>query len=316
MLTLKSFQHAFPNIAAQIVDKGSAPEGKDTLYRTMINPEWWKNAVTPIFNLTKADIKDLGSDLKDGSSKILFLTVNGTGGTREAAIQNTHDISQFIRQAAAYLALESLLRDQQSELMVSQAVIDGKINSTLVELEYYNKRLKDLEFLAKRFPGEARTNAQVVNPNDSAAKYLSISAQIIAANTDINKGMEDLDRLRDSRQRLKILKEWLAQAQPIFTKSYNGLEINDDLIDLEEKLRADASLGNPKLLIFFDSMRNILLVNEARFKFGLPESHTMSAKKIGMTKAIGAGLAGAIFLMLLVLVGQRMLLSIKGESIK
>lgn len=316
VLSLKSLQQTLPNLAAQMLEKGRAPEGEESLYRAMSNPDWWKISVTPIYKFTKADIKDLGVDMREGSNEILFLIINGAGSSKEAAIQNAQRISKFIHQGGAFLTLEGMIRSQQAQLLRAQSDIDGKINSTLVELEYQQARLKSLEALSKRFPGEVRTSSQVVDPKDSGAKYLPISTQIIAINTDINSNTENIERLRDRKIQLESLRDWLAQAQPLVAQSFDGLELNQALLALEEKQRASLTQVDPKSLVFLDSVRSSLLSNEALFKFGLVESPTIPAKKSGMIKSTAAGLAGVFFMMLLVLVGQRVLQNVKGDSAK
>lgn len=313
VLSIRTLQQTLPNLASQIMEKGEVPEGKEGLYRSMSNPDWWKKAITPVYSLTKADIKDLGAEMKDASNSILFVEVNGAASSREAAIQNARDTSQFIHQGGAYFELEGFIRGQQAALMSAQSEIDGKINSNLIELGYKQTRLKSLESLAKRFPGETRTN-QVVDAKDSGAKYLPINIQIIAINTDINNSLEDLDRLHDRKLQLAAQREWLAQAQPILTQGYNGLKINQDLLALEAKQRSAIRETDPKSLAFLDSVRNTLVANEAKFKWGLIESSTISAKKTGMIKSTAGGLAAVFFLMLILLVGQKVWLSIKGGA--
>ena len=316
VLTIKSLQQTLPNLAAEIVEKDKAPQDQLALFKAMSSPEWWKKAITPVFSLTKADIKDLGTEMEKGSNAILYLVVNGVASSKGAAIQNARNISQFIRSGGIYLALKAMLASQQSDLLTGEADINGKINASLVELEYQQGRLKNLEALARRFPNESRSSAQVVDPKDSGAKYLPISTQIIAINTDINNISESLTRLKDRQVQLGGLKRWLEGAAPIFNSTYDGLQINQELLSLESKLRSEIKIDDPKAFAFTDSLRNTLLANETRFKFGLVEANTITAKKTGMIKSTAGGLAAAFFLMLMVLLGQRVWMSVKSGSAK
>lgn len=301
VLSLRSLQQSLPNLAAEILERGSVPEGKEVLFSTMSNPDWWKKALTPVFSLTKSDIKELGADLKEGSNTLIFLKVSAAAKSQDGAIQNIRDITNFVRQGAAFLAIESLIRSQRAALISSEADIDGKINSAQVELTYQQVRLKNLEALAKRFPGEVRANPQVVDPKDSGAKYMPISTQIIAVNTDINNATENLERLRDNALRLIVLRKWLANAEPMVAGAgYDGLKLNEALLGLEERQRADVG-NDPKSLAYLYQVRNALLENELRFKLGLLDSGPISVKKPGMIKAVVGGSVGALFLMLLAL---------------
>jgi hypothetical protein len=316
VLTLKSLQQTLPNLAVEIVEKDQAPQDQLALYKAMSSPEWWKKAITPIFSLTKADMKDLGAEMEKGSNSILYIVVNGVSSSKDTAIQDARNTSQFIRSGGIYLALKTMLASQHSELLTGEAEIKGKINASLVELEYQQGRMKNLEVLARRFPNESRSGSQVVDPKDSGAKYLPISTQIIATNTDINNISESLTRLRNRQTQLGDLKRWLEGATPIFNASYDGLKINQELLSLESKLRSDIKIDDPKAFALTDSLRNALLANETRFKFGLVEANTITANKTGMIKFTAGGLAAAFFLMLMVLLGQRILGNIKSGGAK
>jgi hypothetical protein len=315
ILMLKSLQQTLPNLAAEIVEKDMVPRDQLAIYKAMSSPEWWNKAITPVFSLTKADIRELGSEIEKGSNTILYLLVDGVSSTKGAAVQNARNTSQFIRSGGTYLALKQMLASQQSELLTGQTEINGKINASLVELEYQQGRLKNLEVLARRFPNESRSSAQVIDPKDSGAKYLPISTQIIAINTDINIISESLTRLRDRQVQLGGLKRWLEGATPIFDSTYDGLQMNQELLALESKLRSEIKINDPKAFAFTDSLRNTLLANETRFKFGLIEASTISVKKTGMIISVVGGLAATLFLMLIMLLGQRVWCNVKNSGI-
>jgi hypothetical protein len=243
------------------------------------------------------------------------LVVDGVALSKDGAIQDARNISLFFRQGGAYLAIKSYLESQQAELLIAESDISSKINSTLVELEYQRGRLLSLEALAKRFPADSRVTSQVVDPKDSGAKYLPLSTQIIAINTDINNNTEALTRLRDRQAQVSTLRLWLDQALPIFASSYKGLQINQELLTLEAAIRKQKDGADPKAFIFVNSLRNNLLENETRFKWGLIESNTIVAKKTGILKATAGGLAIAGFLMLVFLLGRKVLRNLKKDKI-
>lgn len=170
--------------------------------------------------------------------------------------------------------------------------------------------------MGKRFPVESRGSIQVFDPKDSGAKYLPINTQIIAINTDINNNNESLSRLKDQQAQQDQVKRWLELSGLLIEKNYNGLELNKELLALEEKLRGEIKSADPKAYIFVDGLRSSLLSYEARFRWGLVQDGTPTAKKSGMLKPTAGGLAGALVLMLLFLLGQRVWANIKGGDIK
>jgi hypothetical protein len=314
LVGLRSLQKSLPNLADQIIDESKVPQGQESLYRTLANPDWWQKNLLPTYGMSKADTKDLASTagLESAGTSIVSVTVMAGSSSKEKALENVRNAKTFLVQGASYLAIKSLLSSQEAQLSGADAEIAKKINATQVELGYQQERLKSLETLAKRFPNESRVISQVVDPKDSGAKYMPISTQIIAANTDINGSKESLERLKDAQAQTAVLRAWVKQAAPLVEGSYDGLTLIKQLMQEESQLRTSLDLKDPKSLAFVDGLRSILIGMNVRFTkgFEMNTAPTSSGKR-GMIKATAGGLAGAFFLMLLVLLCQRVWASIK-----
>ena len=310
----RSLQKTLPNLADQIIDESKAPEGKEALYRTLANAGWWQKNALLVYGMSKADTKDLASTagLEAAGTSIVSLTITAGGSTKDKAIDNARDAKNFLLQGASYLAIRSLFSAQEAQLAIADADIAKKMNATQVELTYQLERLKSLESLAKRFPNDSKVISQVVDPKDSGAKYMPISTQIIAANTDINGSKEALERLKDARAQMAILRIWVKQVTPIMNSSYDGIVLNKKLLEEEAQLRTNLDASDPKALVFVDDLRSKLLANDVRFSKGFEMNTAPTASKKGMIKSTAGGLAGAFFLMLLVLLGGQVLLHIKS----
>jgi hypothetical protein len=313
---MKSLQEALPNLAMEILEKKQAPEGQTNLYGLMSSPEFWKKALVPVFALTKADIKDLGVDIKSANNEVIFLKIQGLGGSKDSATQNADAIAQFIRNGGAYMAIRDLYTSQQSEFLISQAKIESKINATLIELEYQKSRLKSLENLSKRFPVESRSSFQAFDPKDSGAKYLPINTQIIAINTDINNNLEILSRLKDQQTQQAQIKRFLDLSGPLIEKTHNGLELIKQLLAIQVKLRAELKSADPKDFAFIDGLRNSLLSYEARFRWSLVQDGIPVAKKPGVLKFTAGGLITLFFLALMTMLSRRIWVNIKSIGAK
>jgi len=315
----RSLQKTLPNLANQIIEESKVPEGQELLYRILSNSDWWQKNALVTYGMSKADTKDLASTagLESAGTSIVSITLTAGGSSRLNAIDNARGAKNFLLQGASYLAIKSMFRDQESQLISADAGIAQKINTAQVELTYQQERLKSLESLAKRFPGEQKTVGQVVDPKDSGAKYLPISTQIIAANTDINVSKESLERLKDAQAQTATLRAWVKQVAPLMTTSYDGIALTKELLEQESQLRATLNPSDPKSLVFVDDLRSSLVANDVRFTrgFEVNTAPTSSGKK-GMTKSTAGGLAGAFFLMLLVLLGGRVWLHIKSVVAK
>jgi len=315
----RSLQKSLPNLADQMVDESKVPEGQESLYRTLSNADWWQKNTLATYGMSKADTKDLASTagLEAAGTSIMSLTITAAGSTRNKAIDNARGTKNFLLQGASYLAIKSLFSAQESQLISSDAELAKKINNTQVELGYQQERLKSLESLAKRFPNEQKTISQVVDPKDSGAKYMPISTQIIAANTDINASKESLERLKDAQAQMAILRTWVKQVSPLMNgESYDGIALTKKLLEQESQLRATLNPSDPKSLAFVDDLRSTLLANDVRFSKGFEMNTAPTASKKGMIKSTAGGLAGLFFLMLLALLGGRVWLHIKSGVAK
>jgi hypothetical protein len=319
LVSWKTIQKSLPNLAAQIEDEGRAPEGQARLYKSLASGQWWQINVVPSYAISKADTKDLAAISKDldlASTTILSLTVKADGPTKEKAIQNVRGAATFLRTGSAYLQLRSILNSYETETISTVADLQKKITTTEIEMGYQVQRARSLEDLHKRFPGGNNTNNQVVDPKDSGAKYLPLATQIIAVNNDINQSKEVLQRYKDRLTQIALIKIFLEEASLLAEKTFDGILLGDELLAIETKLRAKLSKEDIKQQEVFDQLRTQLLSVKSRFTKSLDANTAPTSTKKGMLKTTAGGMAGAFFLMLLVLLSQRVWGSIKNGGAK
>ena len=319
LVSWKTIQKSLPNLAAQIEEEGKAPENQATLYKTLANEQWWQKNAVPSYAISKADTKDLASISKDldlASTTILSLTIKADGSSKGKANENVRAAAIFLRTGSAYLQLRSILNSYETEAISTVADLQKRITTAEIEMGYQVQRAKALEDLHKRFPGGNNTSNQVVDPKDSGAKYLPLATQIIAVNNDINQSKESLQRLRDRLTQIALIKTFLEEAVPLAEKTFDGIILGDELLAIETKLRAKLPKDDIKQQEVFDQLRTQLLFIKSRFTKSLDANTAPIAKKNGMIKITAGGLAGAFFLMLLVLLGQRVGFSIKNSGAK
>jgi hypothetical protein len=220
-------------------------------------------------------------------------------------------VAKFLRTGSAYLQIRNILNSYESETISTVADLQKKITTTEIEMSYQVQRAKSLEDLHKRFPGGNSASNQVVDPKDSGAKYLPLATQIIAVNNDINQSKETLQRLRDRLAQIGLMKIFVDQAIPLAEKTYDGLVLDAQLLEVESAMRAKLVKDDIKQQEALDQLRGQLLLIQARFTKGLEGNTAPTANKKGMIQSAAGGLAAAFFLMLLVLLGQRMWATIK-----
>ena len=316
----KALQKSLPNLAAQIANEGKAPEGHAQLYKSLSNVQWWQKNVVPSYIISKADTKELagiGKDLEAASTTILSLTITAAGSTKEKSLENVMAAAEFLRTGSAYLQLNNMLNSYRSETISTVADLQKQIATTEVEMGYQVQRAKSLEDLHKRFPGSVNVGQQVVDPKDSGAKYLPLVTQIIAANSEINQSKENLIRLKDRLAQMALIKTFLEEALPLVEKTFDGLALADELLTVEAKWRAKVGNGDSKQREILNELHAQLLLVQVRFTNGLEANIAPTSKKTGsMIKSAAGGLAAAFFLVLLVLIGQKVWLNIKGNVVR
>ena len=114
-----------------------------------------------------------------------------------------------------------------------------------------------------------------------------------------------------------LIKIFLAQALPLQYQNFDGLVLDKQLLEIESNLRAKLDGSDGTGVEFLNDLHAQLLAIQVRFTKGLEATTapTSNGKK-GMIKSTAGGLAAAFFLMLLVLLGQRVWQSIKVSGVK
>jgi hypothetical protein len=207
-----------------------------------------------------------------------------------------------------------VLNAYEGEAIGTAADIQNQITATEIEQTYLKERVKSLDDLHKRFPGNTGANQQVVDPKDSGAKYLPITTQIIAVNNDINQNKESLIRLNDRLNQITLMKQFLVEALPLADTELDGILLSKSLLSIQDKLRKGLPATDIKNRQALDQLRSQLLTIEARFTKGLESNTPPVTKKTGMLKATAGGLAGAGFLMLVILLGRKVLGNLKKDK--
>ncbi|MEA9601102.1 hypothetical protein VC188_03055 [Polynucleobacter sp. MG-28-Ekke-A2] len=322
LVSWKMLQKSLPNLADQMIEENKAPENQASLFRAMSSDAWWQKNAVPSYALSKADTKDLAGiskDLDAASTTILNLTLTATGSSKEQSIDNARAVSQFLRSGGAYLQLRSLLNGYESQTISTAAEVQQKIANAQIELGYQRERVKALEELHKRYPNSPTgiTVNQQLESGSTNGKYLPLTSQIIAANTDINQSKEDIVRLQRRLDQIALTKTFLDQALPLQDQTFDGLVLDKQLLEIESSLRAKLASDDSNGVEFLNELHAQLLAIQVRFTKGL-EANTAptSSGKKGMTKSTVGGLAAAFFLMLLVLLGGRVWQTIKSGGAK
>ena len=112
------------------------------------------------------------------------------------------------------------------------------------------------------------------------------------------------------------IKTFLEQANPLQDLTFDGLFLDDQLLDIESKLRSKLAPSDSNGMEMLDQLRSQLLAIKVRFTKGLEPNTAPTVSKKGMIRSTANGLAVAFFLMFLALLGQRVLIRLNSSTIK
>ncbi len=296
-----------PLLAAQIVESRIVKPDEDQFGR-LSRSDWWGKNVVPTYSLSKVDTKNLAAickNLQDSEgTSILNLKVTNSDNSRENAEKNLITSVNFIRTGSAYLMLKTVIDGYDFSLQTTESDLQRKITAMEIELNFMNQKAKNLEGLGRRFPSNTNfTSSQVIDPKDSGAKYLPISTQLVAVNTDINNVNESLVRMHNQLAQQKIMREFLDRASPIVASQIDGLMLADKLLAIEGELRKKLDAKDINQHQVVDNIRAELVALRTRFGRQLEISQITTTRASFLIPAF-AGLFSGIFLTFLALIGR------------
>lgn len=311
-MSWRGLQKNLPILASQMLETKQVKPEQEVVYKQLSSPKWFAQNITPTYSLTKTDTKDLATISKDlqesGGNNILNLVVHAKGYSKEVAIGNVEMVTAFIKQGSAYLSIKNMINGYESQVLNMDSELQKKILDTEVDLKFMRERSKNLEGLKQKFPqNTAMGSQQIMDLKDSNAKFMPISTQLVAINTDINNTLELLHRMRDQAAQMKVMREFVAKAQPLVAKDTNGLALCDELLGLEESLRGGLVAGDTNGLQMLNSIRASLVGIRTWFMKSLDTDLVPQVTKPGPVMPVIGGVFGGALLALFYSLGIALL---------
>lgn len=318
-ISWRGLQKSLPLLAFQMLERKQVPVEQEPTFKQMTSAQWWTKNVVPTYSLTKGDTKDLASISKElqesGGTNILNLVVTAKGGSKDAALESVTAATQFIKQGSAYLSIKNLVQGWDYQILNTEAALAKKIADTEVDLRYLRQRAANLESMRQRFPANVTVSTQqVVDLKDSSAKYMPISTQLVAVNTDINNANESLERMRNELAQTKVMAEFVAQAKPLVEKSADGLAVVDQLLEVTKSIRAGVASTDTNANQQINNIEAELVGVRTNFQRSLDTDLIPQVSRPGFIQPAAGGLVAGAVLMLVVAVGRRALTAYKTRG--
>lgn len=319
LISWRGLAQGLPNLAGELLDKDVVPDAQRGQIKAMSDPAWWGASVKPTFSLSKADAKELAVISKQmqesGSSDILNLVVKTRGGSEAEASANAKVATDFIMQGGAYLSVRDAINRYESQVLTVESEMQKKITDSEVELKFLRERAQRLEDLRTRFPANVVVGSQqVVDLKDSNAKYMPISTQIVAVQSDINAAQEDLARMRDKLAQSALLRSFVAKAQEETGKLHNGFALIDQLLKIVDGLRTAASQDDVNAQLVLNTLQADLVKARTFFTKGLEIRLAPSVKPPALALPLVGGLLLGGFAMLVFLLLRNALKALRAKQ--
>ena len=256
---------------------------------------FWREHVKPITLLNKSDGKDLldASSLNVDGSKIssiqIFTKVPSTGDAAQQLEQIKDDFISGIK----FVLARDLIRELALEALTINNEMKSKYSTSEIELEYLQKRIKNLHKLKNQFPRSINIKTQVVDAKDGGSKYLPITTQIIAATTDANNLVEALAKYEDAASKSVVKVLFVKKAKPLLPSDNHNPLLLQDLLSICEQIASN--LSDPNQMLEIERIKQRLAAIQITKINRLTESGAVSfERKSPLTFSLFGLLAGLL----------------------
>jgi hypothetical protein len=293
-ISWKSLQKNLPMLASQISEKKEA----DYL-KVMSSEKWWDKNVAATYSLTKKDTKELlgiNKDLQDSEgNRILNLIVKAEATNKDDSVKNLNTAISFISSGSSYLSYKNLITSYTTRVITSESTNEKNLKDLEIELGFLEQRAKNLNQLKVQFPSQTSSTNQVVDPKDSGAKYLPLSTQIIATNSDINAIKERLLRLRNEQQKFKVMKMFSEGAMPLVNTEFDGIQLGNNLLELTKKISAQIEKSNLNEQLAINTISSEIVAIQTKYTYGLEQATAGIVNPPNHLKNIFIGIIAGLF---------------------
>jgi len=277
-------------------------EIKDDLYKNISNEKYWKENLKPTFYMSKDDAKEFQIDKVELGSTISNFKLTYKGKDKSKNQIDTEEVFNFFKNTFIKIKTKELLQKYKTEIQIGQLGLDKKNTEIQNEIDYLKSKAKNLEELKIKFPNNQNTNLnQVLDPKDSASKYLPLSTQLIAIYSELNNLNEQLKRSQDGKDALDVKEKFLFEFENINKETKSEAEklkklfqiFSDSLMALEKtnSYKLSAVLAYRSLLT---DVNNILSADKLGFET-IDSSSDYATKPISILIGAFSGLMFGIF---------------------
>lgn len=191
-------------------------------YCAINTDDFWRKKVKVYYAVTKTEAKDLiGKSIDSNRISRIGLEINDK--TKESALLAINRLYRYFINSIEDITVSELLKRYSKIIQIEPSALRITLDGLAKEKVFLEQRIRNLENLRKQFPDRISVSqstgvvsqSTVLDPKDSAAKFLPISMQLIAAYNDINNNREATERALGRLKELEVIKTFYDQSHAV-----------------------------------------------------------------------------------------------------
>jgi hypothetical protein len=305
---IKYLQAALPKLSQEELLKGGISSfGSEGL---------WKSAIKVNSLVGKSDAKDLidPASLKSNRFNIYAIELIGKANAKQLAEERVQEVSNYFINGTVFIDLRDLVSQYELQVTTTNSKLGTKILNAEVELAYIERRIKSLNELKRQFPAtitNQNNSMQLMDAKDSAAKYLPVLTQIIAATVDQNSQLELLQRYKEEGAQMRIYSSFVEKAKPFMDAGLKDPKLLANLLNILDEAKKEANTNYEKVTL--STIEGDLKKIMALKLYGLPQVGSIGIIGPAYFKNIAIGLFGGAMMGILFALGLRVSQRLRAE---
>jgi hypothetical protein len=273
-------------------------------YERFSNQIWINQHIIPVYSITNSDLKARVGIIEPMGKSIIGMQLKISTKDIDEGNKELLLLRQFIYSASTYDQVSSLLQSYEQKNMLSLAQISKEMNTKEISLVFKKRELVHLEGLHKSYSGSTPVANQVIDPKDSAAKYLPIITQLIAVKNDIFALNEALVQLHNKNRQSKFVGQFLREVKPILIQEQDGLNLTIRILEVAANLQKALSPNDQYLNETLNAIQIELLSIQSPLLLSANELPMPTIiPTLNISKSVALGFFGGGLLALLICLG-------------
>ena len=294
-----------PQIASEIQAQNAVPSNPQTFPPFLSSADWWNRNVTPLFGLSKSDLKSLSDQneaVKAESNRIAGFRFTATARHKEQALSDAMAAVHFFKEAGTFIRLRSILETYASEYQLTGQTLRRELLDSEIKIQDLESRFKTIEGFLTQNPA-LKVEASKINVDITSGDthFAPMESQLNAVRLEMSEVQEKERKIKRALSMNDLIGEFASKGKPLVDQEHTakGIEVLSALQGIVSEMDQAIPATEIAKRSALERIRGDLLGIETKFSRQLPEISKTVAKQLPMRLALGGGLFAGAFLMIL-----------------